>query len=144
MRVLTNCWFTRLWTPATRAVTPTNPTHTLSTDNIIISNTHTQSQPSLAWPPSTAPTTDYVMPEFTYRMRVVSLAHVLKKFRPRASRCVVRMSKKLVNCPERCVDEALAGLVAGQPGLRLLQGHRVVLRADTDSLVLQEKVNREN
>ena len=50
------------------------------------------------------------------------------------------MSKKLVNRAEDCVDEALAGLVASQPGLRLLQGHRVVLRADTESLAREGKV----
>ena len=50
------------------------------------------------------------------------------------------MSKKLVNRVDECVDEALAGLVASQPGLRLLQGHRVVLRADTQSLVADGKV----
>ena len=50
------------------------------------------------------------------------------------------MSKKLVNRPEDCVDEALSGLVASQPGLRLLQGHRVVLRADTHSLARDGKV----
>ena len=53
-----------------------------------------------------------------------------------------RMSKKLVNSPDRCVDEALAGLVASQPGLRLLKGHRVVLRADVDRLTKKEKVSR--
>ncbi|NXE16232.1 TKFC cyclase, partial [Lophotis ruficrista] len=38
--------------------------------------------------------------------------------------------KKLVNSAAGCADDALAGLVACNPGLRLLQGHRVVLRAD--------------
>ena len=51
------------------------------------------------------------------------------------------MSKKLVNRAEDCVDEALAGLVASQPGLRLLQGHRVVLRADAQALTAQGKVS---
>ena len=50
------------------------------------------------------------------------------------------MSKKLVNRVDECVDEALAGLVASQPGLRQLQGHRVVLRADTQQLVADGKV----
>ena len=53
-------------------------------------------------------------------------------------------SKKLVNRAEDCVDEGLAGLVASQPGLRLLQGHRVVLRADTPSLTSQGKVGKAN
>lgn len=33
-----------------------------------------------------------------------------------------------------CADDALAGLVACNPNLQLLQGHRVVLRSDLDSL----------
>ncbi|KAK7103123.1 triokinase/FMN cyclase-like [Littorina saxatilis] len=47
----------------------------------------------------------------------------------------VTKSKKLVNSVERCVDECLAGLVATNPGLQLLEGHRVVVRADVASLV---------
>lgn len=50
------------------------------------------------------------------------------------------MSKKLINSPEQAVDEALAGLVATHPGLRLLQGHRVVVRADIDAVVKEGKV----
>ncbi|KAM9266937.1 triokinase/FMN cyclase [Cariama cristata] len=42
----------------------------------------------------------------------------------------MEVPKKLVNSVEGCADDALAGLVACNPGLRLLQGHRVVLRAD--------------
>ncbi|KAF1548880.1 Triokinase/FMN cyclase, partial [Eudyptes schlegeli] len=38
--------------------------------------------------------------------------------------------KKLVNSVAGCADDSLAGLVACNPGLRLLQGHRVALRAD--------------
>ncbi|NXV00497.1 TKFC cyclase, partial [Cettia cetti] len=38
--------------------------------------------------------------------------------------------KKLVTTVSGCADDALAGLVACNPGLRLLQGHRVVLRND--------------
>lgn len=41
-----------------------------------------------------------------------------------------QVPKKLVNSVACCADDALAGLVACNPGLRLLQGHRVVLRAD--------------
>ena len=52
------------------------------------------------------------------------------------------MSKKLVNSPERCVDEALAGLVASQPGLRLVQGHRVVVRMDVARLAEEKKVGK--
>jgi len=41
----------------------------------------------------------------------------------------VKMSgKKLINKPENVVDEALEGLTMIHPGLRLLEGHRVVLR----------------
>uniref|UniRef100_G3TIM3 Triokinase/FMN cyclase n=1 Tax=Loxodonta africana TaxID=9785 RepID=G3TIM3_LOXAF len=43
-------------------------------------------------------------------------------------------SKKLVNSVADCVDDALAGLVACNPSLQLLQGHRVALRSDLDSL----------
>ena len=51
------------------------------------------------------------------------------------------MSKKLINRAEDVVDEALAGLVASCPGLRLLKGHRVVLRADVQQVVAQGKVS---
>lgn len=43
-------------------------------------------------------------------------------------------SKKLVNSVASCADDALAGLVACNPNLQLLQGHRVALRSDLDSL----------
>ena len=52
------------------------------------------------------------------------------------------MSKKLVNRPEDAVREALEGLVASQPGLRLLHGHTVVLRADAEALASQGKVGK--
>ncbi|NWR50823.1 TKFC cyclase, partial [Regulus satrapa] len=38
--------------------------------------------------------------------------------------------KKLVKTVSGCADDAVAGLVACNPGLRLLQGHRVVFRDD--------------
>ena len=47
------------------------------------------------------------------------------------------MSKKLINDPERVVDESLAGLVSVNSGLKLLEGHRVVLRADVQDVVKQ-------
>ena len=50
------------------------------------------------------------------------------------------MSKKLINDPERVVDESLAGLVAVNSGLKLLEGHRVVIRADVQDVVQQGKV----
>lgn len=45
------------------------------------------------------------------------------------------MSKKLINNPDEAVDEALSGLVAANPHLRLLEGHRVIVRADVDDAV---------
>jgi len=49
--------------------------------------------------------------------------------------------KKLINSVERCVDENLEGLVAVNPGLRLLEGQRVVVRADIDDHISQGKVS---
>ncbi|XP_060119264.1 triokinase/FMN cyclase [Heteronotia binoei] len=43
-------------------------------------------------------------------------------------------SKKLVNTVLSCADDALAGLVACNPGLQLLQGHRVALRSDLENV----------
>ena len=37
-------------------------------------------------------------------------------------------AKKLINSPDKVVDEALEGLTMIHPGLRLLEGHRVVVR----------------
>lgn len=51
------------------------------------------------------------------------------------------MSKKLINSPKNAVDEALAGLVAVNPGLRLLEGHRVVVRADIEAVTKEGKVS---
>ncbi|KAJ8262605.1 hypothetical protein GJAV_G00168280 [Gymnothorax javanicus] len=42
--------------------------------------------------------------------------------------------RKLLNSVESCVDEALMGIVAGNAGLVLLEGHRVVLRSDLGAL----------
>lgn len=53
------------------------------------------------------------------------------------------MSKKLINSPANAVDEALAGLVGANPSLRLLQGHRVIVRADIDTVTEQNKVSFE-
>uniref|UniRef100_A0A4W3GTG9 Triokinase/FMN cyclase n=1 Tax=Callorhinchus milii TaxID=7868 RepID=A0A4W3GTG9_CALMI len=41
-----------------------------------------------------------------------------------------QVSKKLLNSVDRCVDEALEGLVVCTGKLQLVQGHRVVVRAD--------------
>merc|ERR1712013_954406 len=41
-------------------------------------------------------------------------------------------AKKLINSPDKVVDEALEGLTMIHPGLRLLEGHRVVVREQID------------
>ncbi|XP_058685591.1 triokinase/FMN cyclase [Poecile atricapillus] len=46
----------------------------------------------------------------------------------------MEVPKKLVTTVSGCADDALAGLVACNPGLRLLQGHRVVLRDDLSAI----------
>ncbi|XP_044281905.1 triokinase/FMN cyclase isoform X2 [Varanus komodoensis] len=43
-------------------------------------------------------------------------------------------SKKLVNTIMSCADESLAGLVACNPNLQLLHGHRVALRSDLENV----------
>ncbi len=49
-------------------------------------------------------------------------------------------SKKLINSVEECVDHCLEGLVAVNPGLRILDGHRVIVRADIDDYKSAGKV----
>ena len=49
-------------------------------------------------------------------------------------------SKKLINTAEGCVDEALEGLVLVNPGLQVLQGHRVVVRNDVEDVIKAGKV----
>ncbi|XP_046567382.1 triokinase/FMN cyclase-like isoform X2 [Haliotis rubra] len=49
-------------------------------------------------------------------------------------------SKKLINSVERCVDDMLEGYVALNPGVRLLHGHRIVIRADVEDYVKSGKV----
>lgn len=44
------------------------------------------------------------------------------------------MSKKLINQASSVVDDALKGITAVYPGLRLLEGHRVVVRSDVESV----------
>ncbi|CAH2326210.1 triokinase FMN cyclase isoform X1 [Pelobates cultripes] len=46
----------------------------------------------------------------------------------------MEVSKKLLNSVPGCVDDALRGLISCSPGLRVLQGHRVVLRADLERI----------
>lgn len=45
-----------------------------------------------------------------------------------------QVGRKLLNSVDKCVDEALEGLVRGNASLVLLRGHRVVLRADLESI----------
>ncbi|KAL0970634.1 hypothetical protein UPYG_G00244840 [Umbra pygmaea] len=42
--------------------------------------------------------------------------------------------KKLLNSVDRCVDEALEGIVSSSGGLSLLKGHRVVVRANREAV----------
>ena len=49
-------------------------------------------------------------------------------------------SKKLINDPSNVVDEALEGLVASNPGLKLLKGHRAVIREDVEEVKCAGKV----
>ncbi|NP_001070098.1 triokinase/FMN cyclase [Danio rerio] len=46
----------------------------------------------------------------------------------------MEVRRKLLNSVDRCVDEALEGLVRSHGGLVLLRGHRVVLRSDPQSI----------
>ncbi|TFK02333.1 beta-secretase 2 [Platysternon megacephalum] len=46
----------------------------------------------------------------------------------------MQVSKKLVNSVSGCADDALAGLVACNPAIQLLQGHRVALRSDLENI----------
>ena len=48
--------------------------------------------------------------------------------------------KKLVNAPSNVVDEALEGLVTSNKALKLLKGHRVVVRADVEDVIKAGKV----
>ena len=50
------------------------------------------------------------------------------------------MSKKLINQASSVVDDALKGVTAVYPGLRLLEGHRVVVRSDIESVKNEGKV----
>ncbi|XP_046567393.1 LOW QUALITY PROTEIN: triokinase/FMN cyclase-like [Haliotis rubra] len=49
-------------------------------------------------------------------------------------------SKKLINDVDACVDECLDGLVAVNPGLKKLAGHRVIVRSDIDSVIRKGQV----
>ncbi|XP_030855441.1 triokinase/FMN cyclase-like [Strongylocentrotus purpuratus] len=49
-------------------------------------------------------------------------------------------TKKLINDVDRCVDEAIEGLVAITPGITKLAGHRIVVRDDLDDVKKSGKV----
>ncbi|KAL8585786.1 hypothetical protein ACOMHN_037349 [Nucella lapillus] len=42
--------------------------------------------------------------------------------------------KKLINSAEHCVEEATAGFVSVNPGIKRLEGHSVVIRADIEDV----------
>ncbi|XP_041926959.1 triokinase/FMN cyclase [Alosa sapidissima] len=46
----------------------------------------------------------------------------------------MEVQKRLLNSVDKCVDEALCGIVRSGGSLTLLRGHRVVLRSDLDNL----------
>ncbi|KAL5008640.1 hypothetical protein ScPMuIL_014221 [Solemya velum] len=48
--------------------------------------------------------------------------------------------KKLINDVEKCVDDSMEGLVMVNPGLRLVRGHRIIIRSDIEQLKKIEKV----
>lgn len=49
-------------------------------------------------------------------------------------------TKKLINSVDRCVDDALFGLVSINTGLRILQGQKIVVREDIDEVIRAGKV----
>ena len=56
-------------------------------------------------------------------------------FRKRAHSPDIKMSaKKLINNVDHVVDEALEGLVKSNPGVNLIENHRVVVRSDLENL----------
>ena len=52
--------------------------------------------------------------------------------------------KKLINNPESVVDEALEGLTMIHPGLRLLEGHRVILKEKVGGVLSSNKQKLNN
>ena len=56
-------------------------------------------------------------------------------FRKRVHSPDIKMSaKKLINNVDHVVDEALEGLVKSNPGVNLIENHRVVVRSDLENL----------
>ena len=50
------------------------------------------------------------------------------------------VTKKLINDPDEVVDDCLEGLCYAHPGLKLVKGHRVIVRSDFDSVKQQGQV----
>ena len=48
--------------------------------------------------------------------------------------------KKLINDPSHCVDDSLEGFALTNPQVKLLKGHKVVIRSDVDQLIGSNKV----
>ena len=48
--------------------------------------------------------------------------------------------KKLINDAHQVVDDCLQGLVAVNPGLQILEGHRVIVRRDIEEVKAAGKV----
>jgi dihydroxyacetone kinase len=48
-----------------------------------------------------------------------------------------KMSKKLINLPENCVDEMLYGLVQAHPGLCLHANNRVILTKQVSECIIK-------
>ena len=48
--------------------------------------------------------------------------------------------KKLVNAPTSCVEDCLQGLVKVNSGLKILEGHQVIIRADIEEVKAVGKV----
>ncbi|XP_061162584.1 triokinase/FMN cyclase-like [Saccostrea echinata] len=49
-------------------------------------------------------------------------------------------TKKLINSVDGCVDDALRGLVSVHSSLRILQGHKIVVREDVEEVIKAGKV----
>jgi dihydroxyacetone kinase len=49
-------------------------------------------------------------------------------------------TKKLINSASNCVDDCLQGVVTLNPGLQILEGHRVVVRSDINKVKADGKV----
>ena len=52
----------------------------------------------------------------------------------------IHTGKKLINKVSRCVDDQLEGYVSLNPGVRLVKGHRVVVRCDVEEFRRDGKV----